>query len=140
MPLPLVRPLSVAIADDHAVVRRGVRLLLGAGDGFDVVGEAADAAGARRVVAERRPDVLVLDLHMPGGSGLDAIRGLRADHPGTEIVVLSVDSDPAFAYAATEAGALGFVLKASAADELVDAVTAAADGEPYVSAALDGRS
>ncbi|MEZ5077588.1 MAG: response regulator transcription factor [Solirubrobacterales bacterium] len=131
--------LTVVIADDHRVVRTGLRLLLEAEPGIEVVAEADDVASARRCVLSRRPGVLVLDLNMPGGSSLAAIPGLREEAPETQIVVLTMQDDPAFAREALKAGALGFVLKRAAEDELIEAVRLAAQGEAYLNPQLGAR-
>ena len=119
---------KLVVADDHRVVRTGLRLLLEAEAGFEVLAEADDVPSARRYVRAHRPDVLVLDLNMPGEPSLPAIPTLREESPGTQIVVLTMQDDPAFAREALKAGALGFVLKRSAEDELVEAVAAAVRG------------
>ena len=130
---------TLVIADDHRVVRTGLRLLLDAEAGFEVVAEADDVPSARRCVRGHRPRVLVLDLNMPGEPSLDAIPQLREQAPETQIVVLTMQDDPAFARAALKAGALGFVLKRSAEDELVKAVRLAARGETYLNPQLGVR-
>jgi two-component system response regulator NreC len=130
---------TVVIADDHPVVRRGLRLLLDAAQGFRIVAEAGDVPDAVRLIEEQRPDVAVLDLNMPGGSSLDAIRDLRSSAPGTAVVVLTMQDDPAFARRALQNGALGFVLKEAADDELLDAIRLAADGETYLNPQLGAR-
>ena len=118
-----VLPVRIVLADDHAVVRAGLRLLLDAEDGLEVVAEAGDVDGARRMVAAHRADVLVLDLNMPGPASLPAIPELSGQ---TAVVVLTMQNDPAFARQALQAGARGYVLKEAADDELVQAVRAAA--------------
>src|SRR5215212_3430214 len=105
---------KIVIADDHVVVRRGLRLLLDAADGFEVVAEAGNVEDARRYVRAHRPAVLVLDLNMPGGDSLEAIPLIRDEAPSTEIVVLTMQSEPAFARRALQAGAKGYVLKEAA--------------------------
>jgi len=130
---------KIVIADDHRVVRSGLRMLLDREDGFEVVAEAGDVADARRYVRAHRPDVLVLDLNMPGGSGLEAIPLVRAEAPETSIVVLTMQSDPSFARQALQAGALGFVLKEAADDELMGAIRLAAEGETYLNPRLGAR-
>lgn len=130
---------TLVVADDHRVVRSGLRLLLEAEAGFDVVAEAGDVDSARRYVRAHRPRVLILDLNMPGEASLPAIPGLREEAPDTQIVVLTMQDDPAFAREALKAGALGFVLKRSAEDELVEAVRLAARGEPYLNPQLGAR-
>src|SRR5919206_4718863 len=109
------KTVSVVVADDHHVVRAGLRLLLGAETGMEVVGEAADADAALRTVLGHKPDVLVLDLNMPGElTSLDAIPLVAGRSPGTRVVVLTMQSDPPFARHALQAGAAGYVLKESA--------------------------
>ena len=130
---------KLVVADDHRVVRTGLRLLLEAEAGFEVLAEADDVPSARRYVRAHRPDVLVLDLNMPGEPSLPAIPTLREESPGTQIVVLTMQDDPAFAREALKAGALGFVLKRSAEDELVEAVAAAVRGESYLNPQLGAR-
>lgn len=127
---------SIVVADDHAVVRAGLRMLLDAESDFAVVAEAGDAAAAVRSVRVHRPSVLVLDLNMPGDSSLGAIPGLRATAPHTGVVVLTMQDDPAFAREALQAGALAYVLKEAAGDELVTAVRMAAAGRAYLNPQL----
>ena len=91
------KPLRIVIADDHSVVRRGLRQVLEGDTGLEVVAEAEDIDGARRYVRGHKPDVLVLDLNMPGGSTLDAIPEIRAEAPDTQIVVLTMQNEPAYA-------------------------------------------
>ena len=114
-------------------------MLLEAETGFEVVAEAGDMDAAGRYVGAHRPSVLVLDLNMPEGSSLPAIPGLLERSPGTAIVVLTMQNDPAFAREALRAGALGYVLKASAGTELVEAVRAAARGETYLNPRLGAQ-
>jgi len=129
----------VVIADDHAIVRRGLRQLLDEQEGMEVVAEAEDVASARRYLRGHRPHVLVLDLNMPGESSLEAIPGLRTEFPETQIVVLTMQDDPAYARSALSAGVLGYVLKEAADDELVDAIRAAVAGERYLNPRLGAR-
>jgi two-component system, NarL family, response regulator NreC len=124
--------IRIVIADDHPVVRRGVRQLLSCEPGFEVVADVADLDGVRRELSGRPPDVLVLDLHMPGGSPLAAIPELRESFPGTQIVVLTMQNEPAYALRALGAGALGYVLKEAAEDELIEAIRRAAAGDSYL--------
>jgi two-component system response regulator NreC len=126
------RPTGIVLADDHAVVRGGLRLLLENEPDFEVLAEAGDAESARRYVRGHHPRVLVLDLNMPGGSGLDTIPRIRAESPATHVVVLTAHREPALARQALDAGALGYVLKDAANDELVRAVRAAAAGESFL--------
>lgn len=132
-------PLTVVIADDHRVVRTGLRLLLEAEEGIEVLAGADDVSSARHYVRAHRPQVLVLDLNMPGESSLAAIPTLREEAPATQIVVLTMQDDPAFAREALGAGALGFVLKRAAENELIEAVRLAARGEMYLNPQLGAR-
>ncbi len=131
--------IRVVIADDHAVVRSGLRLLLEAQEELHVVAEAGDVPTALQVIRAHRPTVAVLDLNMPGGSGLEMIPVLRESTPETAIVVLTMQDDPAFARQALQGGALGFVLKESADDELLEAVKLAARGDTYLNPRLGAR-
>jgi two-component system response regulator NreC len=130
---------TIVLADDHAVVRSALRMLLEAEPGFEVVAEAGDAEAAARFSHGHRPDVLVLDLNMPGGSGLEAIPRVRERSPNTQIVVLTMQREAAFAREAMRAGALGYILKEAADEELVKAVRLAARGETYLQPELGAR-
>ena len=131
-----MEPIRLVIADDHVVVRTGLKLVLEAAEGFAVVGEAGDIDTAKRMVAAHRPDVLVLDLNMPGSASLPAIPDLVQQ---TAVVVLTMQDDPAFARQALQMGALGYVLKEAADAELVSAVRAAAEGRTYLNPGLGAR-
>jgi two-component system, NarL family, response regulator NreC len=131
--------ISIVLADDHTVVRRALRLLLDEEPGFEVVAEAEDAEGAVRYVRGHKPTVLILDLNMPGRPSLEAIPEIRAASPGTKLVVLTMQKEPAFARQALQLGVLGYVLKEAADDELVQAVRRAAAGETYLQPALGAR-
>jgi two-component system, NarL family, response regulator NreC len=131
--------IRVVIADDHAVVRRGLSALLQA-EGCEVVAEAGDLDGARRSTLGHKPDVLVLDLNLPEGSSLKSVPDLRREFPGTQIVILTMQNEPAYAREALAAGALGYVLKDAADTELVEAVRCAAAGEPYLNRDWGRRS
>ncbi len=131
--------ISIVLVDDHEVVRKGLRMVLEAEEGFEVVAEAGDLETTGRYVRAHRPRVLVLDLNLPEGSSLPAIPELREQSPDTAVVVLTMQQDPAFAREAIRAGALGYVLKQSAGSELVDAVRAAAAGETYLNPKLGAQ-
>jgi two-component system response regulator NreC len=131
--------IRVVIADDHAVVRRGLRQVLDDEHGVEVVAEAPDLTSARRYVRGHHPDVLVLDLNLPEGLSLDAIPEIRTEFPQTQIVVLTMQSEPAYARQALAAGALGYVLKEAAESELVEAVRRAAQGDTYLNPRLGAR-
>ena len=131
--------IRLVLADDHAVVRSGLRMLLDNERDFEVVAEASDIESARRYVRGHHPKVLILDLNMPGGSSLEAIPVLRQESPETQIVMLTMQQEPAFAREALSAGALGYVLKEAADEELVEAVRRAAVGENYLNPKLGAR-
>ena len=127
---------KLVLADDHAVVRAGLRMLLEGEDGWQVMAEAGTVPDAIRLTRAHRPAVLVLDLNMPGGSSLEAIPEIMEATPTTRIVVLTMQDDPEFARAAMSAGVAAFVLKESADDELVQAVKTAAAGGTYLNPRL----
>ena len=131
--------IRIVLADDHAVVRSGLRLLLDSEQDFEVVAEASDIDSARRYVRGHHPAVLVLDLNMPGGSSLEAIPVIREESPETQIVVLTMQQEPAFARQALRGGALGYVLKEAADDELVEAIRRATRGESFLNPRLGAR-
>jgi two-component system, NarL family, response regulator NreC len=127
---------TIVLADDHTIVRSALRVLLDSEQAFEVVAEAGDADEAVRKVRAYKPNVLVLDLSMPGGPSLDRIPDVRAASPSTSIVMLTMEDEPRFAREAFRAGALGFVLKEAADTELVEAVRAAATGVSYLNPQL----
>jgi two-component system, NarL family, response regulator NreC len=129
--------ITIVLADDHVVVRSGLRLLLDQAGGFRVVAEAGNADAALRSVLGYKPDVLVLDLNMPGEpTSLEAIPRVPEVSPATRVVVLTMQDDPVFAREALRAGAAGYVLKEAADSELVEAVRRAAAGETYLNPRL----
>ena len=130
---------TIVIADDHRVVRSGLRMVLDREEDLEVVAEAGDVAAARRYVRAHRPDVLILDLNMPGAPSLPAIPLLLEDSPPTRVVVLTMQEDPAFAREALQAGASAYVLKEAADDELVQAVRVAASGGTFLTPQLGAR-
>jgi two-component system, NarL family, response regulator NreC len=136
---PGPQTIRIVLADDHAVVRSGLRMLLDSESDFEVVAEAGDLESAQRYVRGHHPAVLILDLNMPGGSSLDAIPAIRENSPETQIVVLTMQQEPAFARHALSAGAIGYVLKEAADEELVEAVRRAAGGESYLNPRLGAR-
>ena len=134
--MPEAARTTIVLADDHVVVRRGLRLLLDAEEDFEVLAEAGDVPEALLKVAALRPAVLILDLNMPGEASLPAIPRFAESAPATAIVVLTMQSDPEYARGALQAGARAYVLKEAADDELVQAVRAAADGQTYLNPRL----
>lgn len=135
----MAESISIILADDHTVVRSALRMLLEAEADFEVVAEAEDAESTIRYLRGHRPDVLILDLNMPGRASLEAIPEMREVSPQTQIVVLTMQTEPAFARRALQLGVLGYVLKEAADDELVQAVRKAALGETYLQPALGAR-
>jgi len=129
----------VVLADDHPVVRAGLRILLQAELSLKVVAEFADLPSTVRGVPALRPDVLVLDLAMAGSSSLTAIPGLLASSPGLRLIVLTMHDEPGFAREALRLGAHGYVLKEAAADELVLAVRSVLRGTTYLQPSLGAR-
>ncbi len=134
--MPADRPLTVALADDHPVVRAGLRALLEADSGVQVVGEFEDLPRTLSGVPVLAPDVLVLDLAMAGESSLGAVPALLATTPGLKIVILTMQEDPGFAREALRLGASGYVLKDAAADELLLALRTVRRGSTYLHPAL----
>jgi two-component system response regulator NreC len=132
-------PIPIVLADDHKVVRSGLRMLLESAGHFEVLAESGDVPGTIEAVLRCRPRVLVLDLNMGGESSLESIPRLRADAPYTQIVVLTMQDNPAFARAALRAGAVGYVLKDAADVELMSAVELAAEGRTYLNPELGAK-
>jgi two-component system, NarL family, response regulator NreC len=131
--------ITVVLADDHNVIRAGLRAMLEAEADLRVIGEAADAPTAQKLVRDRRPDVLVLDLRMPGAEPDSDVPALREEVPGTAIVVLTMTSDPRRARDLLRAGASGYVLKQAAERQLTAAIRAAAAGGSYIDPELGGQ-
>lgn len=133
-------PIRIVLADDHAVVRSGLRMLLDAEADFEVVAETGDAAGALRAVFGHKPDVLVLDLNMPGDvTSMQALPQVKERNAGTNTVVLTMQDDPEFARRAMRSGANAYVLKEAADADLVEAIKAAAAGRTYLTPSLGAR-
>src|SRR5918994_3847110 len=134
-----VDPIRVVLADDHALVRGGLRRVLEAEDDVRVVAEAGDADEAIEVVRELRPRIVLLDVNMPGTPSLDAIPALLGAAPGCAVVMLTMHDDFAYARDALAAGASGYVLKDAAERQLVDAVRAVVAGRGYLDPGLGAR-
>src|SRR5262245_20475316 len=120
--------LTLVLVDDHQLVREGLRALLQMVPGVRLVGEAGDGAEALRLVGKVKPDVLILDLMLPGLSGLDVARQVRTRSPATRVVILSMHADKAYVVAGLRAGAVAYVLKQDSAEHLVKAIHEAAAG------------
>jgi DNA-binding NarL/FixJ family response regulator len=131
--------IRVLIVDDHAVVRSGLRLLIEREEGLTPVDEAANASEAIYRMIEQRPDVLLIDVTMPGESGIEAIPRLLAASPSSKVLVLSMHDDPRYVRDAFAAGASGYVLKEAADAELVAAIRQVAAGGSYVNPTLGAR-
>jgi len=128
--------IRVLLVDDHAVVRMGFRLLLQSQGEMSVIAEAESGEVACQRYLELSPDVVVMDLAMPGMGGLEALRRIRAHHPQARVLTLSAQDDPMHARRALREGALGFLSKRSAPEALIDAVTAVAAGQRYLDPSL----
>ena len=131
--------IKVLIADDHTLVRDGLRHILGNAKGFEVAGEAYDAATTLTLARSSDADVLVLDLSMPGRSGIELLRQIREERPALRILVLTMHAEQQYATRAFKAGASGYLTKESASEELVAAVSKVAAGGAYVSLAMAER-
>jgi DNA-binding NarL/FixJ family response regulator len=132
-------PVRVLVADDHPVVRAGLRALLSAEPGLAVVAEAGSGEETVLMARQHQPDVVLMDLRMPGAGGLAAIRQLSADQPGVRVVVLTTYDSDADILPAVEAGAAGYLLKDTPRDTLVGAIFAAARGETVLAPSVAGR-
>jgi two-component system, NarL family, response regulator NreC len=125
--------ITIVLTDDHAVVRGALKALLDGQDDLEVVGEAGDLESARAAIRDSQPDVLILDVNLPDGLGVDAVAGLREESPGIEIVLLTMERDLTLARRAIEAGARGYLFKDAAHLELIEAVRNASEGREYLS-------
>ena len=124
--------MRVVIADDHGIVRSGLRLLLEQQPDIEVVGEAADGAEARDLAIAEQPDLAILDVKMPKLTGLQATREIREQAPDVAVLILSMHDDERYLFEALKAGASGYVLKRQADEDLLDAVRAVQRGEPFL--------
>ena len=122
-------PIRILITDDHIIVREGLRLILETADGLEVVGEAADGAECLRLLPDLAPDVVLMDLQMPGMDGITAIGHLRREHPEIAIVILTTFNEDEMMLRGLQAGARGYLLKDTDRQSLLDTITAAARGE-----------
>lgn len=132
--------LTLVLADDHHVVREGLRLLLETRLHCRVVGEAATGAEAVALVRQYHPDLLIVDLSMPGMNGIEVIRTVRAQVPETRVIVLSIHGDEPHVREALRAGAMAYVLKEALADDFLHAITQVAAGQRYLSPRLAERA
>ncbi|MFF8930452.1 response regulator [Streptomyces longwoodensis] len=133
------RPARVVVADDQTVVREGIVMLLGLLPGIEVVGAAGDGEEAVRLVAEVAPDVVLMDLRMPRCDGVEATRRIRAEHPETQVVVLTTFADDDSLFPALRAGARGYLTKDAGGDEILRAVESVLSGDAGLSPSIQRR-
>jgi two-component system response regulator NreC len=131
-----VAKLRILLADDHPVMREGLKSLVNAQHDMEVIGEAADGETACEKAGELRPDVVVMDVSMPGMSGAEATERIKASWPGVKVLALTVHEDKGYLRLLLEVGAVGYVLKRTAADELIHAIRTVAAGGMYLDPAL----
>lgn len=133
------QPTRVVIVDDHSLVRQGLTTLLAVLDGFEVVGEAAEGGEALRLIAELEPDIVVMDLNMPGLDGIEATRQITTDHPRTAVLVLTMFDDDDSLFSALRAGARGYVLKGAPHEDIQRALVSCARGDAVFGPAIASR-
>ena len=132
-------PVRIVVIDDHTLFRRGITALLARVPDFEVVGEAADGFEGIKAVAAGKPDVVLLDLHMPGLTGIEAMQAILRENPGTHVVMLTVSEEAEDLMAALRAGALGYLLKNIDSDFLVESIRRAANGDSVMSPEMSGK-
>ena len=131
--------IKILIADDHLIIRQGLRLILETESDFEIIGEAGDGAEAVRLCAERKPDVVLMDLRMPILGGVDATRRIVAEAPTTRVIVLTTFEEDEEVFAALRAGAAGYLLKASPSGRLCEAIRLAARGESFLEPSVTAK-
>ena len=127
--MPKIR---VVLADDHAIVREGVRMILNAQPDMEVIGEASNGAGALSLAHTLKPDLVLMDIGMPGMNGLEATRALKEAHPLIQVLILTMHEDEDYFFRILAAGASGYVLKGAGSDELLSAIRAVSQGGVYL--------
>jgi DNA-binding NarL/FixJ family response regulator len=132
----LARTVRILLADDHTVVRNGLRLILERQPSFEVIGEASDGRAVLELAAEKLPDVVVMDIGMPGLNGIEAARRIIANHPETAVVILSMHADEGYVIRALKAGVKAYLLKDSAEADLIAAIRAISEGKSFFSPAI----
>ena len=130
------QPIRVILADDHAVVRQGIRQFLETAANIAIVAEASDGMEAMRLIREHRPDVAVVDIQMPGQSGIEVTRTIRAERLPVGVLILTAFDDPPYVKAVLQAGANGYVLKTADASEIIEAVQAVSEGQSVLDRAI----
>ncbi len=135
----MAAPVRVLLVDDQPLVRKGLQLILGPEDGFEIVGEAADGTAALEAAARLRPDVVLMDVRMKGMDGVEATRRLRADSASPPVLVLTTFDDDEVLSAALRAGAAGFILKDAPAGDIIRAARTVAEGGAWLDPAVTGR-
>jgi DNA-binding NarL/FixJ family response regulator len=130
---------TVVLVDDHPLVRQGMRAVIGAQPDIEVIGEASDGAEAVRVCVETQPDVVLMDLQMPGLNGIEATKQVRRTSPSSAVLVLTMYDDDAMVFEAIASGAVGYLLKGSDGSDIVAAIQSAAQGHAVFGAALATR-
>jgi two-component system nitrate/nitrite response regulator NarL len=134
-----MKPIRVLIVDDHTLFRSGIKLLLQRQEGFEVVGEAGDGLEGVKRAKQLAPDVVLLDLHMPGITGREAVKLINEEAPGTRVVMLTVSEDAEDLVDCLRAGAAGYLLKNIETEFLIDAIQRAARGESVMSPQMTGK-
>ena len=133
------QPLRIVICDDHELVRVGLRSLLEAEPGYEVVGEAGDAEAAVRLADEQRPNVVLMDVRLPGRSGIEACRDIRSAHPETQVIILTAYADDEALFSSIMAGAAGYVLKQIRGGDLVGAIRQVSEGRSLLDPEVTSR-
>jgi len=129
----------IFIAEDHAIVRDGLRSLLSVNEGFEIVGEAEDGLGAIRLISALKPDIVLLDLTMPRMNGLEAIKEIKRQSPSTKVLVLTVHKSEGYVFASLREGADGYIPKEANYSELILAIKNVLMGRTYISPAISGK-
>jgi two-component system, NarL family, response regulator NreC len=130
------KTIRILLADDHRVLRAGLKLLLERQTGFDVVAEAADGRQAVELVKSHSPDIVLLDIAMPGSNGIEAARQINSHHPAVGIIILSMHADESYLLRALKSGAKGYLLKDAGEEDVIQAVRAVSDGKAFFSPAI----
>jgi DNA-binding NarL/FixJ family response regulator len=131
-----MRTMRIIIAEDHVVVRQGLKAMLNECKSFEIIGEAGDGGRAVRLTRRLKPDLVLMDLEMPTMNGLEATRALRASNPEVKVLVLSSFSDEDLAFQALEAGANGYLTKHAASEQLIEALKQISEGETYIAPSI----